>query len=310
MRSYCSGVRSTTGSFLSLLSCQQFVLPHWPRLAWLYVDRNSRALISGNGLSDTTLSMEERKDGYLDDLLWRIKASMLYHQFHQKMKNIFDLAPSAEIGEASLSNVLDFDMKSSMRKLLLLLRDMRRYLTWSKADGIEETDFLCFQSSLMCTKLNEYIILTGNIAASNAPSKAMAQALVENLIAWVEENFSYQDMLGRKSVSPPVQPRRDVAKALLLSPPKPLHPCSIAHTRRLAFQVFQSRVMTLADWYAKYFESVHNEDDHAVGASSNEAAFLFAVYELVHCGFVRKLTTDRTKEDVYEKVAIVWASGR
>lgn len=44
--------------------------------------------------------------------------------------------------------------------------------------------------------------------------------------------------------------------------------------------------------------------------NSSEVAFFFALYELEHMGFVRKLVTGKRSEETYEKIAIVWGSGR
>ena len=109
---------------------------------------------------------------------------------------------------------------------------------------------------------------------------------------------------------PSVQPRRGVAKALTQPLPEALAQCSLAHASQIAFQVFQSRVLTLADWHERYFDAVGDLDENDAGVSSHEAAFFFAVYELVHLGFVRKLATARRKEEAYEKISMVWASGR
>ncbi len=64
--------------------------------------------------------------------------------------------------------------------------------------------------------------------------------------------------------------------------------------------------MTLSDWYNKYFEVVTEKG----GENSSEVAFFFAVYELAQMGFVRKVVTGRRSEETYEKIAIVWGSGR
>jgi hypothetical protein len=70
--------------------------------------------------------------------------------------------------------------------------------------------------------------------------------------------------------------------------PNALTPCSLAHACRIAFRVFQSRVLSLAEWHEKYFDVVIDQDGQEAGTrNTNEAAFFFAVYELVHIGFVR-----------------------
>ncbi len=91
---------------------------------------------------------------------------------------------------------------------------------------------------------------------------AMARALVENIMAWASENLAAQMKL---EVSHAVQPRRDVAKALCTPMPNALTPCSLAHACCIAFRVFQSRVMSLAEWHEKYFDVVIDQDGQEAG---------------------------------------------
>ena len=175
-------------------------------------------------------------------------------------------------------------------------------MTWEEASVASS-----HRSVSLCRKLNELIILVGTFASEEESNPSTARALVENIMMWASDQFSMQITLEE---SPTVQPRREVAKSLSLPAPDALMDCSLVYARRIAFQVFQSRVMTLADWHEQYFDIVADQDGGDLGVSSNEAAFFFVVYELIHCGFVRRLTTGRRKEEAYEKVAIVWGSGR
>ena len=83
----------------------------------------------------------------------------------------------------------------------------------------------------------------------------MIKALLDDIIYWVEESFPLQIVLG-EPYPLTVQPRRDVARALVLPPPKAISNDCLSQATITAFQVFQSRVMTLSDWYNKYFEVV------------------------------------------------------
>ncbi len=195
-----------------------------------------------------------------------------------------------------------FSVNAHMRELLRLLGIVRfKVVTWKGAplDG----------SSLLCRKLNEWIIIAGKFALSEASSNvAMARALVENIMEWARANMAVRMKL---EVSAAVQPRRDVAKALCAPIPDALKPCSLLNACRTAFWVFQSRVMSLSEWHEKYFDVVIDQNGQEAGTRfSNENAFFFAVYELVHMGFVRKLMTGKRNEDVYEKIAIIWGNGR
>ena len=72
----------------------------------------------------------------------------------------------------------------------------------------------------------------------------------------------------------------------------------------LAFGVFQSRLLSLTEWYELYSDVMNDQD----GQNKMET-FLFAVYELVHLGFVRKIVTGKRGGEAYEKTAIIWGKG-
>lgn len=236
--------------------------------------------------------------GHITDLFWRMQLSYLSHQICQRLNNIFNLCSFTEIGRVTGA---EFSTVAHMRELLLLLGKVRhKVATWKYAP---------FElSASLCQKLNEWIILAGESAVGETSSNvSMARSLVENIMAWASANMSSRVKL---EISASVQPRRDVAKALCMPMPDALMPCSLAHACRIAFQVFRSRVISLSEWHEKYFDAVMDQVGHEGGSRiSNEAAFFFAVYELVHLGFVRKLVAGKRKEDAYEKVAIIWGNG-
>jgi hypothetical protein len=246
-----------------------------------------------------TMTLKEcANDGHISDLLWRIQMSYLSHQICQRVNNIFNLSPLAEIGRVAGA---EFSTNAHMRDLLLLLCNVRRKVaTWKDSSPD--------RSASLCRKLNEWIVLVGKFVLGESSSDvAMARALVENIMAWASGNLAARMKL---EVSHAVQPRRDVAKALCAPMPNAFAPCSLAHACRIAFRVFQSRVMSLAEWHEKYFDVVIDHGGQEAGTrNTNEAAFFFAVYELVHMGFVRKLITGKRKEEAYEKMAIIWGNG-
>lgn len=286
-----------------MMGCEQFVLPNWPRIVWLLGDKHARAIISSNWPFHMPPSKGNGKDIYPFDSLQRIHSSLFHNNFHKKIDTIFDITSSKMMLQPSLSNNSKFHSGSSTKQLLLLLCNMR-------CEVIRELTSHVDLSLALCNKLNEYIILVGNIAASKDPNPDMTIALVENMLCWTKETIPWQGFSEYASMSPIVQPRRDVAIDLFLPPPQNLAHCYLAQARRLVFQVFQCRVMTLSEWYEKYFDIVTGDDERAKGMSSNESAFFLAVGELVHCGFVRKLTTSRRNENTYEKMALVWGSGK
>lgn len=195
----------------------------------------------------------------------------------------------------------DLHMSSRMLELLRLLGTVRRKIaTWNDAPTN------CAAS--LRKELDEFIILTGKLNSNDESNVALAKALVDNILAWARQNMSMQSTVDD---TPFVQPRRDVATTLYSTVPHSLDGCPLAHARRVAFGVFQSRVMTLADWYEKYFDAISESNGGQThGSYSNEAAFFFAVYELVHMGFVKKVSTGKRKEEAYEKIAIIWGNGR
>eukprot|EP00984_Skeletonema_dohrnii_P025989 scaffold15238_cov125-Skeletonema_dohrnii-CCMP3373.AAC.2 len=284
------------GSFVTLLHCKEFVIPNESRLKWLFGEECSRTFLS---IQQASLSgskkaakKEEKKDGHVVDLFQKIQISYVCHQLLQKIYTIFDLTP---VREARLSVLVTSDLRVRVPKLIRILHNASQKLTALDAK----------ESAVMQTKLGEYIILLSHIIQEEEANNQMTKALLDDIIYWVEESFPLQIVLG-EPFPPTIQPRRDVARALVLPPPKAISKDCLSQATRTAFQVFQSRVMTLSDWYNKYFEVVTESG----AENSSEVAFFFAVYELVHMGFVRKVVTGKRSEETYEKIAIVWGSGR
>lgn len=285
------------GAFLTLLHCKEFVIPNESRLKWLFGEESSRMFLSIqhsslSGAKKSSTKKEEKKDGHVDDLFRKIQISYVCHQLLQKIYTIFGLIP---FREARLASLALSDLKECMPKLIHSLHSARQKFAAEEAKD----------SAVMQTKLDEYIILLSDIIQEEEPNNQMTKALLEDMIYWVEESFPLQIVLG-ESFPPSIQQRRDVARALVLPLPKAISKHSLSRATRTAFQVFQSRVMTLSDWYNKYFEVVTESGDE----NSSEDAFFFALYELEHMGFVRKVVTGKRSDETYEKIAIVWGSGR
>ena len=280
----------------SMLHCEEFTIPNEARIRWLFGNEHCRKIMLPHSGSAAPEMKEDQKDGHIFDLFWKMQTSYLCHQVLQRISTIFNISPLEKIGQ-----VTGPELYSSLRmhELLLLISTARdKAVAWNDANPAPSK-----QSLSLCNKLSEFMILAGN--STDVPMRS--KALVENIVAWAGGQFSFQVTLEEDS---PVQPRRDVAKALSLPTPNALRCNPLSHASRIAFQVFQTRVMALVDWHEKYFDIVANQDGQDVGAPTNEASFFFAVYELVHCGFVRKLTTGRRKEESYEKVAIIWGNGQ
>jgi hypothetical protein len=284
-----------TGAFLSLLNCEKFTASNESRIKWLFGDENGRKVIFFHLPSASMASINEQKDGHIIDLFRKVQTIYLCHQMCQKINEIFNLCPLGGIVASS-----ELCMSPLMRELLLLLRNVRRkVMSWS------DKSTSC--SASLRKKLNEFIILTGRFASNEESDISLARTFIDHLMSWARQKMSLQLAVGE---TPLVQPRREVATALHSTQHDTCMQCPLAHARRIAFGVFQSRVMMLADWHEKYFDAVAASDEHANGSYSNEAAFFFAVYELVHMGFVRKMSTGKRKEDAYEKIAIIWGNGR
>lgn len=282
------------GAFLTLLHCKEFVIPNESRLRWLFGEESSRKFLSIEQASGGKKSAkkEERKDGHVVDLFRKIQISYVCHQLLQEIYTIFELTP---FQEARLSTLAQSNLRFKVPKLIHSFHSARQKLTSLDSKN----------SAVMQTKLDEYIILLSHIIQEDEPNKQMTKALVEDIMYWVGECFPLQIVLG-ETFPASTQPRRDVARALVLPPPKAVSKHVLSQATRTAFQVFQSRVMTLSDWYNKYFEVVTESRSE----NSSEVAFFFALYELEHMGFVRKLVTGKRSEETYEKIAIVWGSGR
>lgn len=296
----CHGV-ALSGAFVSLLHCEKFTIPNEDRIKWLFGDERCRDIIASHSGYNSSMDIANKKDGHIYDLFWKIQLSYLCHQMCQRVNAIFDLSQSAVIGKR-VETGTGSQTKSRARELLALLRNVRqKVITWSHASAGP----LACHSGAMCKKLNEYIILVGELISDESAAKMMTRAVIENIMAWASESISVKISLGEL---PSVQPRRDVARAFYSNRPDALSGCALTRASQIAFQAFQSRVMTLSEWHEKYFDAVSGMQE--AGACLNESAFFFAVYELVHCGFIRKLSTGRRKEEAYEKAAIIWGNGR
>eukprot|EP00578_Thalassiosira_sp_NH16_P019069 CAMPEP_0181095050 /NCGR_PEP_ID=MMETSP1071-20121207/10318_1 /TAXON_ID=35127 /ORGANISM="Thalassiosira sp., Strain NH16" /LENGTH=690 /DNA_ID=CAMNT_0023177417 /DNA_START=185 /DNA_END=2260 /DNA_ORIENTATION=+ len=313
---------SIPAAITSMLHCEEFTIPNEARIRWLFGNEHCRKIMLPHSGSAAPEMKEDQKDGHIFDLFWKMQTSYLCHQVLQRISTIFN-SPLEKIGQVTgfismssgftenqyffksplekIGQVTGPELYSSLRmhELLLLISTVRdKAVEWNDANPAPSN-----RSLSLCNKLSEFMILAGN--STDVPMRS--KALVENIVAWAGGQFSFQVTLEENS---PVQPRRDVAKALSLPAPNVLRCNPLSHASRIAFQVFQTKVMALVDWHEKYFDIVANQDGQDVGAPTNEASFFFAVYELVHCGFVRKLTTGRRKEESYEKVAIIWGNGQ
>jgi hypothetical protein len=283
------------GAFLSLLNCEKFTIPNEARIKWLFGDEHGRKIIFSHMSTANMTTVKDQKDGYIIDLFRKVQQFYLCHQMCQRINTIFNLSP---IGGVVM--FAELHMTSRMRELLLLLGNVRRkIMTWS-------------DDSTKCTAslqkdLNEFIILVGKFVSNDESDVALSRALVYQIMIWARQNITIEIAVDD---TPLVQPRRDVATTLFTIAPQSLEQCPLAHARRIAFGVFQSRVMTLADWHEKYFDVIATSNDPTNGSYSNEAAFFFAVYELVHMGFVKKLSIGKRKEEAYEKISIIWGNGR
>ena len=290
------------GAFISLLNCEKFTVPNESRIKWLFGDDHCRKIMLSYSSSATRAQTKVKDEGHISDLFWKMQTFYLCHQACQRINAIFNLSPLGVLGLVSGS---EFRLTSRIHELLLLLNKMRHTVsTWEEGRKTIYSD--CSDS--FREKLNEYIVLAGQFLSNDDDelNTSMARSLVESIIGWASDNISLQIKLNDSRT---VQPRRDVAKALHIPMPDVLT-CSLAHASHIALQVLQSKVMTLSSWHEKYFNVVTNQEGQDLGVCTNEALFFFAVRELVHLGFVKKLTTGRRKEEAYEKVAIIWTNGR
>ena len=176
-------------------------------------------------------------------------------------------------------------------------------------------------------KLNKSIVLVGKVAGAGSRSDGdpMMAALLgttsadvgaeREILEWVLDRPFPFASINRAQPSPTAQPRRGVAQALCAYPTSIVDSDQVKD-RGIVFGVFQSRFLTILDWFRLFSDLVVRDG----GDSGDEGGrisgdrdgrwkrLMFAVYELIHCGFVQIL--GRRKEDSFEKVAILWGSGR
>ena len=184
----------------------------------------------------------------------------------------------------------------SMIKLLHQLHRSRSVLTEKDIVGCSNL------ITSLIAKMNEYIILIGEVISDTDLDRDISKALIEKIKDWaITSCTSLQIQLPQLPILPATQPRRDIAYAFSAPIPAAVNN-SLVHATRIAFQCFECRILTLTKWYEKYFDIVTNHPE----ISSNESLFFLAIQELVRCGFIRKLTSARRKDDAYEKIALVW----
>lgn len=293
---------SVPGAFISLLNSSHFCIKNRDRLIWLNGEDTCRKMIETHQAYVASESSIRANKCHVD-FLWRTSLFSICHQLRQKINNVFNLSPSVNIKDV---NIIQFHLHSRMRQLLSVFANVRQKFALQRCelDLILDSKYKEFAKSI-----NEYIIMLGNFAFSNqsASFPNVPRDLIADVISWTEDYFTLQVKLERDL---PVQPRRDIARSFVTLPPVAPETSFLAHARPVAFQEFQSRVTTLAEWHGRYFDTVAGQADLRDSSISNEAAFFFAVHELVQCGFIRKQSLTRRKELMYEKVAMLWGSGR
>jgi hypothetical protein len=196
---------------------------------------------------------------------------------------------------SSVENSKSFSNHNSI-KLLQKLHQARATLTKGYIVGANNLIGPLIKS------INQYIILVSEVMSEEGLDNDIGKALLGDIKHFaITTCITYQVELPQLPTSPAVQPRHDIAKALSGHLPRAVNN-SFVHAMRIAFQCFDCRIQTISKWYEKYFNIVTNHPE----ISSNESIFFVAVQELVHCGFIRKLTSARRKDDAYEKIAMVW----
>jgi hypothetical protein len=258
-----------TGAYASMLYCKVLVLPNWDRVSWLMSQSNFK--------TESTTA-----DGKASpcQLTTKITISLAFHHLYQTVNSI---ERSKSLNKSNIIN---------------LLRQLHHVRSIISGDYIASSEEL--QVSLL-KQLNGYIILVGE-ALSKELDSDIRKSLLEDVKYWIVSTCqAHQIELPELLVSATAQPRKDIVKAFSSAIPTSLNN-SLTHALRISFQCFDTRILTLSKWYEKYFDIVTNHPD----ISSNESLFFLAIQELVYCGFIRKLTSARRKDEAYEKIAVVW----
>jgi hypothetical protein len=253
------------GSYASLLDCKELILPNWDRVSWLASQSESK----------TEADCSSAKT----HLTTKIAMSMAFRQIYQAINRIES--------NKSFSN-------HDMSGLLKRLHKARMFL--ERNGGANEL------YHPLITRLNEYIILIGEVPTSTNLDKDIPWSLLEDMKAYFISTCKSQQ-IELPELNDPIapQPRKDIVKAFSAPIPTAINN-SLVHAMRIAFQCFDTRILTLSKWYEKYFDIVANHPE----ISSNESLFFVVIQQLVHCGFIKKLTSARRKDEAYEKIAVVW----
>ena len=246
------------------------MLPNWDRVSWLISQHNVVKPASTANQSANSLP-----------LTTKIAVSLSLRRSHQ---TICSIESSKSLGNPNMMKVL---------------RQLHRSRSVLLDENIVGSSKLI---TSLVTKINECIILIGRVMSDSDLERDIPKALIEDIKDWaVTTCTSLQIELPQLPMLPAIQPRRDIAIAFSAPIPIAVNN-SLVHAMRIAFQCFECRILTLSKWYEKYFDIVTNHPE----ISSNESLFFVAIQELVRCGFIRKLTSARRKDDAYEKIALVW----
>jgi hypothetical protein len=258
-----------TGSYASLLDCKELVLPNWDRVSWLASQCDSKT----EAAADCSLAQTHH-------LTTKIAISLAFRQIYVAINR-------TESNKSSFSN-------HDVSGLLQQLHKARSFV--ERNSGPDE---------LHCTlikRLNEYIILVDEVTANPELDKDTPRSLLEDMKVYVISTCKSQQ-IELPELNDPIapQPRKDIVKSFSAPIPTAINN-SLVHAMRIAFQCFDTRILTLSKWYEKYFDIVANHPE----ISSNESLFFVVIQQLVHCGFIKKLTSARRKDEAYEKIAVVW----
>ncbi len=115
-------------------------------------------------------------------------------------------------------------------------------------------------------------------------------------------SFGFQQSNGIDGKIINATPRRELALTLA----KPTrNDISFTLDVKIAFNVFNSRIITLEEWFRRFTEYLTQVEKNSPNAITIRVQrFAFSLYQLMFCGLVIR---SRRKDNVFEKGALVWA---
>lgn len=307
----------------------QLMDQEWQRIAWLCVDKQARELLArpyetssevGRWLDDidesrlelsvlvntlhatikakttlSTLDVEEMVSGRFDVDVWQglVKALKVCSN-----DEVFERAVAAKI-------ILEAALKEPLSTLI----PPTAFTSYVKR-GSEDADYRALKASL--GSLNSLLLV-----APGADDEEADGGLTESLVNWVQDTLDHarktekclQRSVGSGRLSSLVdslipEPRSSIAESLFGS--SPMKDPAIRAPQQLFELMRETVVISRSDWFELYRRAYGGHRK----VEDTWAFFALGIYDLLFMGLIRERPATARSDHLYEKVSVVWTSGR